>query len=44
MVPNGIEKKLLLVASHIKSWAVSDAYNECTNPSNGLCLNAFHVL
>lgn len=38
----GIELSELLVASHIKPWSVSDAKTERTNPSNGLCLNAFH--
>lgn len=38
----GIDLSSLLVASHIKPWAVSDVHNERTNPSNGLCLNAFH--
>mgnify|MGYP000817520861 FL=1 len=32
----------LLVASHIKPWAVSDPKTERTNPCNGLCLNALH--
>ena len=38
----GMKKKELLIASHIKSWAVSDEKSERTNPSNGLCLNALH--
>lgn len=37
----GINTPELLIASHIKSWAVSDE-NEKTNPCNGLCLNALH--
>ena len=32
----------LLIASHIKPWAVSEEKTERTNPRNGLCLNAFH--
>lgn len=32
----------LLIASHIKPWAISDPKTERTNPSNGLCLNAIH--
>lgn len=32
----------LLIASHIKPWAVSDPRTERANPSNGLCLNALH--
>lgn len=31
-----------LIASHIKPWNISDERTERTNPSNGLCLNAFH--
>lgn len=38
----GLKKSELLVASHIKPWSVSDEQTERTNPSNGLCLNAFH--
>ncbi len=38
----GLKEKQLLVASHIKPWAVSDELKERTNPTNGLCLNAFH--
>lgn len=38
----GINKADLLIASHIKPWAVSDEHTERTNPSNGLCLNALH--
>ena len=38
----GINKAELLIASHIKPWAVSDEHTERTNPSNGLCLNALH--
>lgn len=38
----GIKKDELLIASHIKPWAVSDEKSERTNPMNGLCLNALH--
>lgn len=38
----GINKSELLIASHIKPWAVSDENTERTNPSNGLCLNSLH--
>ena len=38
----GLKYPEMLVASHIKPWAVSDEKNERTNPQNGLCLNAFH--
>lgn len=38
----GISLNELLIASHIKPWACSDESTERTNPSNGLCLNAFH--
>lgn len=38
----GISIKELLIASHIKPWAVSDSATERTNPKNGLCLNALH--
>ncbi|MDE7287290.1 MAG: HNH endonuclease [Lachnospiraceae bacterium] len=38
----GIKKPELLIASHIKPWRNSDAGTERANPSNGLCLNAFH--
>lgn len=38
----GISLNELLVASHIKPWSCSDEHTERTNPSNGLCLNAFH--
>lgn len=38
----GLNNKELLVASHIKPWAVSNEKTERTNPSNGLCLNALH--
>ncbi len=38
----GIAIPTLLIASHIKPWAVSDPGRERTNPSNGLCLNALH--
>ena len=37
----GLNTPELLIASHIKSWSVSDE-NEKTNPCNGLCLNALH--
>ena len=37
----GLNNPELLIASHIKSWSVSDE-NEKTNPCNGLCLNALH--
>lgn len=37
----GLNNPELLIASHIKSWAASNA-NEKTNPCNGLCLNALH--
>ena len=38
----GINQTDLLIASHIKPWSVCDIQTEGTNPSNGLCLNAFH--
>ncbi len=38
----GLDQKELLIASHIKPWAVSDEKTERTNPWNGLCLNALH--
>ena len=38
----GISVPELLIASHIKPWAVSDAKTERTNPHNGLCLNCLH--
>lgn len=38
----GLSLDELLIASHIKPWAISDEHTERTNPSNGLCLNAFH--
>lgn len=38
----GIDYPTLLIASHIKPWAVSDPETERTNPCNGLCLNALH--
>lgn len=38
----GITVPTLLIASHIKPWAVSNPQTERTNPSNGLCLNALH--
>ena len=37
----GLNNPELLIASHIKSWAISNE-NEKTNPCNGLCLNALH--
>lgn len=37
----GLMVKQTLIASHIKPWAVSGA-SEKANPTNGLCLNAFH--
>lgn len=39
---SGLEIPSLLIASHIKPWAVSDPRKERTNPSNGLCLNMLH--
>ena len=38
----GIDCPALLIASHIKPWAVSNPETERTNPCNGLCLNALH--
>lgn len=38
----GINVPTLLIASHIKPWAISNPQTERTNPSNGLCLNALH--
>ena len=38
----GLNQKQLLIASHIKPWAVSDERTERTNPANGLCLNSLH--
>ena len=38
----GIAVPELLIASHIKPWAISDPKTERTNPRNGLCLNALH--
>jgi putative restriction endonuclease len=38
----GINEPQLLIASHIKPWAVSDESKERTDPRNGLCLNALH--
>lgn len=37
----GLSNPELLIASHIKPWALCDAV-EKTNPKNGLCLNALH--
>lgn len=38
----GLQFPKMLVASHIKPWANSDAKTERTNPCNGLALNPFH--
>ena len=38
----GLAIPSLLIASHIKPWAVSDPNTERTNPCNGLSLNALH--
>lgn len=38
----GLDRRDLLIASHIKPWKVSNEKTERTNPHNGLCLNAFH--
>lgn len=38
----GLAEPIMLIASHIKPWAVSDIKTERTNPRNGLCLNSFH--
>lgn len=38
----GLSERKLLIASHIKPWSACDVKTERTNPSNGLCLNAFH--
>ena len=38
----GVSVSELLIASHIKPWAVSEPETERTNPRNGLCLNALH--
>lgn len=38
----GVTESKLLIASHIKPWAVSNEVDERTNPKNGLCLNSFH--
>jgi len=38
----GLSITELLRASHIKPWAVSNNFNEKTNPRNGLLLNALH--
>lgn len=38
----GLKNNILLRASHIKPWSVSDVKTERTNPCNGLCLNPFH--
>ncbi len=38
----GLSEQKLLIASHIKPWAQCDENTERTNPTNGLCLNAFH--
>lgn len=39
---SGIAIPSLLIASHIKPWAISDPKTERTNPCNGLSLNALH--
>lgn len=39
----GLSLPDMLIASHMKPWAVSDFKTERTNHSNGLCLNAFHI-
>lgn len=38
----GLNETRLLVASHIKPWAVCDPQSEQLNPRNGLCLNSLH--
>ena len=38
----GVAVPELLIASHIKPWAISDPETERTNPRNGLCLNVLH--
>lgn len=38
----GLQVPELLIASHIKPWAVSDSKTERTDPRNGLCLNGLH--
>ena len=38
----GLNIAPLLIASHIKPWAVCKPGTERTNPRNGLCLNALH--
>lgn len=38
----GMQKRELLIASHIKPWRVCDEKTERTNPRNGLCLNSLH--
>lgn len=38
----GLQLPKLLVASHIKPWAISNEKTERTNPRNGLALNPFH--
>ena len=38
----GMNIPMLLIASHIKPWSVSDPKTERVSPSNGLLLNAFH--
>lgn len=37
----GLNNTQLLIASHIKPWAISSEIDK-TNPRNGLCLNALH--
>ncbi len=39
---SGMAIPQLLIASHIKPYAVSDKRTERANPANGLCLNAFY--
>ncbi len=38
----GLTDDRLLIASHIKPWAVCENGNERTDTTNGLCLNALH--
>ena len=39
---SGLTIPQMLIASHIKPYAVSDVKTERANPANGLCLNAFY--
>ena len=39
---SGLTVPQMLIASHIKPYAVSDRATERANPANGLCLNAFY--